>query len=171
MPLFFFFLCRHELNWWASRFHCGNDYQNKRIRNCITTSTSILVDTIPYQVETRFCYGLLTSELLDLHWNENQPADFEPPELHKMWQLTWTPSTVCGQYWIPFDWFNFQNIVKQNIIILYVLFKNKNILLFLYFICILLSTNVSDYFAWTCVITTVTALSSECKLSIIYNVL
>ena len=66
-------------------------------RNERSFCTSILLGTISYQLDTRSCYGLPASELLDLHWNKNQPVDLAPPELQIMWQLLWTPLTRCGQ--------------------------------------------------------------------------
>ena len=50
----FFFVCCHELDWCATRFHCGNVYQNKRICNCNTTS-------VPFALEFWWTPSTITS--------------------------------------------------------------------------------------------------------------
>ena len=116
-------------------------------RNVRSVCTSILVDTIPYQLETRSCYGLPTSKLQDLHWNEIQPADIASPELRKKWQLSW-------RFWqcVDNNGFHLTDFIFEtwwNKIVFYALFKNKSTFPFYYLIiCVLINpqNNVSDHF-------------------------
>ena len=104
--MFYFFSGdQYVLDWVVSRLHCGNIYQ-ERISNCNALG---LVDMIPYLIETRFYYGLLTSKLQDQQWNDN--TSIPRLVMHNFSERL--RQCVDNKYKLM----KFLNEIKQNIII------------------------------------------------------